>query len=207
MPSTLSRRAQNAEGTRKALLAAARALFASHGYARTGTEDVVRRARVTRGALYHHFRDKQALFEAVVHQEEQKLAQRIATAAAGEADPWRGFVAGCQAFLDACLDPAVRRIVVLDGPTVLSAGQQREVEELYYLRGIKRGLGSAMAAGLIDDLPLDALARALLGALTQAAQFIASADNDAAARTEAEAAVMRLLEGLKPRGALISRTP
>jgi AcrR family transcriptional regulator len=192
-----SRKEEQAEATRKALLKVARRLFAERGYADTATEEVVRRARVTRGALYHHFRDKRDLFKAVMHEEEQKLAARLTQAASAERDPWSGFVAACQAFLDACLDPAVRQILLLDAPSVLGMEGRREVEESYYLTGIKHALGAAMEAGMIETQPVDALARILLGALNEAAMVIARARDEAAARGEAGGAVMRILAGLK----------
>src|SRR6516162_7016771 len=100
--SVKSRQAENSAATRAALLKIARRFFAERGYADTATEEVVQRARVTRGALYHHFRDKQDLFKAVLHEEEQKLALRLEAAAAAHLpDMWAGFVAACQEFLDA----------------------------------------------------------------------------------------------------------
>src|SRR6516165_10537526 len=114
-----SRQAENSAATRAALVKVARKLFAERGYTEAATEEVVRRARVTRGALYHHFRDKQDLFRAVLHEEERKLAGTVTAAAATEPDPWRALKAGSEAFLDACLDPAVRQIVLIDAPAVL----------------------------------------------------------------------------------------
>src|SRR6516162_9867030 len=98
-----SRRDENAAATRDALVRAARRLFADRGYGDTPTEEIVRRARVTRGALYHHFRDKRDLFVAVLDEEQNKLALRAGQAAAAEPDPWQAVVAASNAFLDACL--------------------------------------------------------------------------------------------------------
>ncbi|MGH8012958.1 MAG: TetR/AcrR family transcriptional regulator [Candidatus Binataceae bacterium] len=192
-----SRKQKNAEATRKALLRVSRKLFAERGYANTFTEDVVKRARVTRGALYHHFRDKQDLFKAVFHEEEQKLALKIAQAAAIMPDTWSGFVAGCQAFLDACLDPVVRQIILIDGPSVFGVKGHREVEESYYLTGVKKALAAGMDAGVIEIQPIDPLAHILLGALNEAALVIANANDEDAARDEAGAVIARILEGLK----------
>src|SRR5713101_2324271 len=114
-----SRRGKTAAATRAALIKIARKRFADHGYADTATEEVVRRARVTRGALYHHFRDKQDLFKAVLHEEEQRLARKIAETALAQSDPWSQLISGSQAFLDACLDPGVQQIVLIDAPAVL----------------------------------------------------------------------------------------
>src|SRR5579864_2130574 len=117
--SVKSRQEENSAATRSALLKVARKLFAERGYAETATEEVVRRARVTRGALYHHFRDKQDLFKAVLREEQMKLAASIKAVAARQADPWRSLIAGCHAFLDACLDPAMQQILLTDAPAVL----------------------------------------------------------------------------------------
>lgn len=194
-----SRKEEHAEATRRALLRAARRLFAERGYSGTSTEELVKRARVTRGALYHHFRDKRDLFVAVLHEEEQRLAARIAEAAAAKSDVWSGFVAGCQAFLDDCLDPVVRQIILIDAPSVLGAKGHREIEESYYLTGVKHALAAGMAAGVIESQPIDPLAHILLGALNEAALVIANADDEDAARNQASAVVTRILAGLKSR--------
>lgn len=194
-----SRKEANAEKTREALIAAARKLFAERGYVGAGTEDVVRLARVTRGALYHHFRDKRALFDAVVEREEAKLAKMVAATAASESDPWRRFAAGCDAFLEACRDPAVRQIIVLDGPVVLGAARERSLAERYHLKGIAGALGAAMAIGTIDPAPVGAMAEVLLGALVAAAQYVGEAPEDPERWTDARAAVSRLLAGLAAR--------
>src|SRR5215213_8851139 len=102
------RKAEQYEQTRGLLLEVARRLFAERGFAETGTEEVVRQAGLTRGALYYHFRDKRDLFRAVVEDLQQSLLARVQEAAAAEADPWRGLRAGLHAFLDACLEPAVQ---------------------------------------------------------------------------------------------------
>ncbi|MGH7933443.1 MAG: TetR family transcriptional regulator [Candidatus Binataceae bacterium] len=194
-----SRKEEQAEATRKALLKMARKLFADHGYAQTATEEVVRGARVTRGALYHHFRDKQDLFIAVLHEEERKLAGKIAQAAATKPDAWSGFVAGCQAFLDACMDPVVRQVILIDAPAVLGAKGHREIEESYYLTGVKKALAAGMAVGAIESQPVDPLAHILLGALNEAALVIANAADEGAARNQASAVITRILAGLKAR--------
>src|SRR5712664_2348983 len=109
-----SRKAQATDATRKALLKVARKLFADRGYAGTATEEVVRRARVTRGALYHHFKDKRDLFKAVLLDEEKRLAAATTAVAARQSDPWKALSAGCEAFLNECLNPVVQRIVLID---------------------------------------------------------------------------------------------
>ncbi len=192
-----SRREQNTAETRAALIRVARWLFAEHGYAEASTEEVVRRARVTRGALYHHFRDKRDLFMAVLDEEQKKLAAKAAEAAALQPDPWSAMVAGSNAFLDACLERSVQRIVLIDAPAVLGPQQWRESDQSYYLAATKASIQTAMDQGLVERQPIDALAHIILGALNEAAMLIAHADDQMAARREVKDVVKRLFDGLR----------
>ena len=166
----------------------AREFFTDKGYANTATEDIVQRAGVTRGALYHHFRDKEELFQEVFEDAERELV---------EAGPWHGFLVGCQAFLDACLEPAIQRIVLLDAPSVLGWETWRRIDAEYGVGLVRQSLEAAMDAGYVDSLPVDPLAHILLGALTEGAMVIARAEDVQAARAEVGAVVDRLLKGLK----------
>ncbi len=198
-----SRQAQHSASTRAALLRIARRLFAEHGYTGTATEEVVRRAHLTRGALYHHFRDKKDLFMAVLDEEQKKLAAKAMEVAATQPDPWSAMVASANAFLDACLDHAVQQIVLIDGPAVLGLEQWREKDQSYYLANTKAAIESAIAMGLVERQSVDALAHIIFGALNEAAMLIANADDKVAARREVRGVVERLFEGLrgKPRPA------
>ncbi|MGO9062395.1 MAG: TetR/AcrR family transcriptional regulator [Candidatus Binataceae bacterium] len=192
-----SRQAKHAAATRAALLRVARKLFTERGYADSATEEVVRRARVTRGALYHHFRDKQDLFKAVVHEEQLKLAASIKEVAARESDPWRALMAGCHAFLDACLDPTVQRIMLIDSPAVLGWEGCREADAMYYLDGVKACIQAAIDERIIPPQPVEALARVILGALNEAAMMIAHAEDEEAARRDVSKVVDKLLGGIR----------
>jgi AcrR family transcriptional regulator len=119
------RREEYTEATRAALLDAAAAAFAAQGYARTSVEDIVRRARLTKGALYHHFKDKTALFEAVFCRIEEGIVQRVVEASAKRPDPWERIDAGLGAFLDAALEPAARRIIFEEAPVALGWARWR----------------------------------------------------------------------------------
>src|SRR5919107_2756270 len=165
---------QRREATRAALIAAARELFAARGYAAVGTEEIVRRAGVTRGALYHHFADKHDLFRAVYERVEQELTERIVTEVplAGE-DPIRVLRDGTATFLDACLDPEVERIALLDAPAVLGYEAWREISERHGLGLIQAALQSAVDTGSIPAQPVRPLARVLLGAPDEAALYLA----------------------------------
>jgi AcrR family transcriptional regulator len=196
----LSAKAAQSEVTRAALIAAARGLFAERGYAGVGTEEIVRAAGVTRGALYHHFAGKKELFEAVYEDVERQLVEQIAASAISSAtDPLEALHAGAQAFLDACEDPAVQRIALVDAPSVLGWEQWREIGLRYGFGLVRATVEAAMDAGLIERQPVDALSHLLLGAIDEGAMLIARADDGGRTREEVGATVKRLLEALPPR--------
>jgi AcrR family transcriptional regulator len=194
-----SRKAEQSNATRAALLERARELFSDRGYAAVSTEEIVQAAGVTRGALYHHFRDKRDLFAAVVEQVEQDVLERVAEAALGEADPWAQQVAAVGAYLDVCLEPAVQRIVLVDAPSVLGLAAWREIEATYGLSLVRAGLQNVMDAGLIEQQPVEPLAHLLLGALTEGGILIARAEDRKTARREVGESLDRLLNGLRKR--------
>lgn len=198
VPAVPTPRAAHAQETREALVAAGLELFAKRGYAAVGTEEIVKRAQVTRGALYHHFADKRDLFRAVHERVEEELVAGIAAKMqGGSTDPWEVMLAGTRAFLDSCTEPAVKQIGLVDAPAVLGWAEWREVDERYGLGLMKAALGGAMEAGVIRPAPLDTLSHLMLGALSEAAFVIANADDPAAAREEAEAVLVELLSGLR----------
>src|SRR5215212_7250984 len=139
------------EATRDALVRAGCELFAERGYAAVGTEEIVARAGVTRGALYHHFVDKRDLFRAVHEQLEQALVADIGARIGGIEDPWKLMETGVRAFLDACTDPAVMRIALLDAPAVLGWAEWREIDAGYGLGLVSFGLQNAMGRGVDGD--------------------------------------------------------
>jgi AcrR family transcriptional regulator len=196
-PSRSTRRAENTQATRAALIDAARELFAQRGFAAVSTEEIVRRARVTRGALYHHFTGKEGLFEAVFEQVESELTERIAADAMQAADPWDAMTAGAQAFLDACLDPAVQQITLLDAPSVLGWERWREIGQRYGLGLVQATVQAAIDAGQIEPQPARPLAHILIGALDEAAMLVARADDVKAARREVGNALERYLQALR----------
>jgi AcrR family transcriptional regulator len=191
------RQAERSEATRAALIRAGRALFARRGYGGVGTEEIVRSARVTRGALYHHFASKEDLFRAVFEQVEAELTQRIAAVAAEAQDPYQALSAGAEAFLDACLDPAVQRITLLDAPSVLGWQQWREIGARYGLGLVQGALEAAMDQDLIVPQPAAPLAHVMLGALDEAAMLVAQSPDEGRTREEVGRIVARLLRGLR----------
>jgi AcrR family transcriptional regulator len=163
-----------------------------------GTEEIVQRAGVTRGALYHHFRGgKEELFRAVLVQLSAETLRRVAEAASASADPWEELVSGVEAFLDACATREVQRIMLIDGPAVLGWDLWRAIDNDYGLGLLEQALQGAMDAGAMMPAPTNAVAHVLAGALDEAAMVVARADDPAAARAEMGQTVRRLLEGLR----------
>jgi AcrR family transcriptional regulator len=193
-----TRRAEQAEGTRAALIEAARPLFAERGFASVGTEQIVAAARVTRGALYYHFEDKQDLFRAVYAEVDRELVESIARVAIAEPDPWLRLLAGCDAFLDACIDPALQRIVFLDAPSVLGWREWHEAAEAASALGVVEfGLQAAVEAGVVRIGNVPAFAHLVLGALNEAGMFIAHSEDPPRAREDMGAAVREMLDGMR----------
>jgi AcrR family transcriptional regulator len=195
---SVTRRTQGerSEATRAALIAAARRLFAERSYAGVGTEEIVREAGVTRGALYHHFDGKRELLEAVYEQVEAEITQKIATGALAGSNPLEALRAGSEMFLDVCMEPEVQRIVLLDAPAVLGWERWREIAADHGLGLVEAALGAAMDAGQIVRQPLRPLAHVLMGALDEAAMLVARAEDPEAMRAEVGATLNSILEGL-----------
>lgn len=197
-PSSLRPRSANvaerAEATRAALVASARRLFVEKGYFDTGTEEIVRDAAVTRGALYHHFTDKKALFLAVFEAVETDLMSAAGARVAGDA--FGRLSAGLLGFLDASLTPEVQRVLLIDGPAVLGWQEWRALEAQYGLGAIRQLLSDAIAEGTISPQPVDPLANILLAAVDEAALYIANNENPRVARDTAAVSMNTVLGGL-----------
>jgi AcrR family transcriptional regulator len=193
----MSSKARQSEATRGKLLRVGRDLFARRGYNDVSTEEIVRRAGVTRGALYHHFEDKRDLFAAVVEQVEQDVMQKVAEAALAEEDSWEQQRVAIGAYLDVCLEPAVQRIVLTDAPSVLGLAAWREIESNYGFALVEAGLRSVMEAGYIERQPVEPLAHLLLGALTEGGLLIGRAEDRQATRREVGDGLDRILRGLR----------
>jgi AcrR family transcriptional regulator len=190
-------REEQAVATRTELLRVARELFAARGYADVGTEEIVRGANVTRGALYHHFTDKRDLFRAVHAQLADELLAQIVAETAGSADAWEALTRGMRAFLDLCEDPAVIRISHLDAPAVLGWAEWREVDAQHWLGLVTMALQEAMDSGVLQRREVQPLAHMLMGAMVEASMMIANAADPAAMRAEVEGPLLALLEGLR----------
>jgi len=197
----LSRREEHSLQTRKALLTTATKLFSRRGYAETPIEEIVQAARVTRGALYHHFADgKRSLFEAVFHEQELQMVAAVTQRMAGLEDPWAQARVGIEVFMEHCLEPGYRQVVLLDGPSVLGLNACRN-----HIRQHSVALVEAILVALIDRKELEPLDTAvltpvLMGALWEGALTVANAPKDQAqkARKAMEAVLFRVLQGLRP---------
>jgi AcrR family transcriptional regulator len=191
------RREADAQATRDALVRAALELFTKHSYAGVGTEEIVARAKVTRGALYHHFTDKRDLFRAVFERVEGELMERIGARMEATDDPWDLMLAGMRSFLDACEEPAVKQIALTDAPSVLGWQEWREIDNRHGLGLTRAALQGAVDAGILRPIAVEPMAHLFVAALSEAAFVIAYSDHPRKARAEVEQALIQLIEGLR----------
>ena len=194
-----SLRAEQVAQTRAALIAAGRRLFGEQGFAATSVDDLARAARVTTGALYHHFPTKTALFETVFEAVHAELMTASAGAARGATDELDALARGFDAFLDAVLKPDVQRILVTDAPAVLGLARFTELDERYAVSAIVAALKAADDAGRLHADDPETIARLLLGALVRGSMLIAGSADPAATRESVGRAVRALLAGFAPR--------
>jgi AcrR family transcriptional regulator len=188
--------------TRAALIAAARRLFGAEGFTEVGAERIAREAGMTRGALYHQFDDKADLFAAVLDQVEAEIAQRVADSVAGfDSDDSAGMlVAGAGAWLDASSEPDLQRIVLLDGPSVLGWDRWREICLRHTVGLIAALLEDGIERGSLPAQPVQALTHVLVGAVDEAALYLAQAEDPAAARADIDLVLRRLTLALTAPG-------
>ena len=182
--------------TRATLLREARLIFAASGYDAAATEEIVQRAKVTRGALYYHFKDKRAVFEAIVEEVASEIAAAIDKKAEPVGDPLQALIEGTRAFLDACLDPAVRRIYLIDAPAVLGWHRWREIDAPHGLRSLREGVAAVLAARPNPGLGVEPVTFLLSGAFNEAALWIAEARDEKTARREMDRSLVQLMERL-----------
>lgn len=188
--------------TRAALIAVARRLFGAEGFAEAGAERITREAGMTRGALYHQFASKADLFAAVLDQVEAEIAERVAGAVAGfdPADTTGMLLAGADAWLDASSEPDLQRIVLLDGPSVLGWDRWREICLRHTVGLIAALLQDGIDRGSLPPQPVQALTHVLVGAVDEAALYIAQAQDGAAARADMDLVIRRLTLALAAPG-------
>lgn len=193
--------------TRATLLKEARLIFAASGYDAAATEEIVQRSNVTRGALYYHFKDKRAVFEAIVEEVAREIAAAIDGKAEPVGDPLQALIEGTRAFVDACLDPAVRRIYLIDAPAVLGWHRWREIDAPHGVRSLREGVAAVLAARPNPGLGVEPVTFLLSGAFNEAALWIAEAKDEKAARREMDRALVQLMERLFGPPAAPARPP
>ena len=198
VPTKQARRtqAERTEATTTALVDAARELFAQDGYAATSLDAVAAKARVTKGAVYHHFEGKQQLFEAVFAREVERLAAVLPAVYASKQDPWEAFEASCRAFLAECLEPGLQRIMLLDALAAMGWDGVRRMEAPL-LEMMEVAIMRAVKAGRIAPRPAGPLAHFLYGALCETSMNVARADNQKAAYRKAVTELGHVMDGLR----------
>jgi AcrR family transcriptional regulator len=202
----MDRRIEKGRATRARLLDSGRRLFGERGYEATSIDAILGDAGVAKGALYHHFEDKQQLFDAVLDRTLAEIAGHVADVAGAGYDALANLRAGCDAWLEMALDPAIQRIAILDPPAAVGWARGRELDELHALGGVRTALQQLAAEGRLPAGQVDALAHMVLAAVNEAALLIVRADDQEQALVAGRAAVDTLLArlaglGQTPRGA------
>ena len=193
------RQAERSELTRKAILEAARQLFADQGFGGATMDEVARAAGVAKGAVYHHSSTKEALFEAVFEQISAGLVTEVVRSGAGAKDALDAVVVGTRAYFEICSGPPYRQIMLTDGPAVLGWQRWREIDAAHFGRMIPAALTAAIDQGLLPQQPVEPLARLLLGAASEAAAACAASTDPRAVGLDHAAAFQALLDGLRRR--------
>jgi AcrR family transcriptional regulator len=186
------RRVAQGDATRASLIEAARQLFGEKGYVDTSIDEIVARAGVTKGAVYHHFDGKEGLFRAVFEQVHTEVTDQAAAEFLGP-DSWTALLDGCALWIDAHLDPAIRTIALQDARAVLGWDEVREIENRFGAVALRGALRKAMHAGVLERRPLRPLALLLMGALGEGCLYIAESNDPGEARSEVLALITDML--------------
>jgi len=187
-----TRREEYAAATRQALLVAGQDVFASEGYQAAGIETISRAARVTRGAFYHHFEDKRALFDAVVVSLQAEAAARVQETSKGEAKIWERLYTGIDAYLDVSIEPSYARIVVQEAPVVLGTARFAEIEEKYPMALLKATLKALKREGELVFDDIDMLGRMLDAVICELSIMLAASSDQRKIRARGH----RVIEGM-----------
>ncbi|MGB3444963.1 MAG: TetR/AcrR family transcriptional regulator [Actinophytocola sp.] len=192
-----SRRVDYTESTRQALVDSALQLFTKRGYAATSLDAIVKTARVTKGALYHHFSGKQALFEAVFDQVGTAAVARLTNVVEGDGAAWERAMVGIHSYVGVCLEPSYQRIVIHEAPVVMGWERWREAEEHFCFGLVRGAIESLIEAGEIDRLPVEATTRILFGALSAGAETIATASDPKGAAADVTKTITAVMTGMR----------
>lgn len=191
------RRQDYSSSTRRALLDCATELFAERGYAGTSLDEVVANARVTKGALYHHYSGKRALFEAVFERTQERVVKQISAETKKVKDPWERAVVGVRAFMSVCQEPEFRRIVMQEGPVALGFDRFREAEERNTY-GLVRGIVAKVLKPYdVPESIVETFTRVFYGAMSAAGMAVSQADDPEAVSREVETVIGIVLAGLR----------
>jgi len=192
-----SRRLDYSESTRSALVDSAVVLFTKRGYSSTSLDEVAKRARVTKGALYHHFSGKQALFEAAFDAVEAQVFDRLGKIMDGPEPPWERALSGLRAFIKACQEPSYQRIAIHEAPVVMGWERWREAEEHFSYGLVRATVESLVAAGEMEPLPVEVTARILFGALSAGAETIAGSADPKATAADVTRTIFAVMTGMR----------
>ncbi|KZE52816.1 transcriptional regulator [Brevibacillus parabrevis] len=190
-------KAQQRQETMAKLLEIAREHFSTQGYAHAATEDMVKEAGLTRGALYHHFGNKEGLFRAVLESVQKEIAEQVETEAAKSQDPWEQLLNGCLAFVTSAVEHRNRRILLIDGPSVLGWEAWRKMDEEHSMQLLQAQLQSMAEQGYLAAVPIEALTHLLSGAMNEAALWIALMPDQAHSLEQMTKAMTLMLEGYR----------
>jgi AcrR family transcriptional regulator len=174
-------------------------LFTKRGYAGTSLDEVAKRARLTKGALYHHFSGKQALFEAAFDSVENRFMRKLGEIVSAPGDPWETAIAGLRAYVRVCLEPSYQRIVIHEAPVVMGWERWREAEEHFSYGLLHAAIEMLIQSGELEELPVETMTRLLFGSLSAGANMIAGAADPRKASAEVEKTIVRVVEGLRVR--------
>jgi len=197
MTGKVNQKVEQGRVTRRTMLDTARRVFTEQGYENVSAEELVAEAGVTRGALYHHFADKPAVFRELVYEMEAELDERVTEAAQQADTAWGALELGTKALLEACREPDFARIVMLDGPSVLGWDAWDEIDAEFAVKQVSLGLQVLVAEGVVAPQPVAPLAKALVALLNGACRAIAQSDDPQQTLDEVQPAMMSLLVGLR----------
>jgi AcrR family transcriptional regulator len=192
-----TRRQEFSASTKRALVDVAADLFTAQGYAGTSLDEIVSGADVTKGALYHHFSGKQALFEAVFEKVEEHACDKIRQAVGEHPDPWQKALTGLREFLAVVQEPSYRRIVIQEGPAVLGYERYREQEERSSFSIVQEIVSAVLDSYGLEPSMVETFSRVFFGAMSAAGSAVSAAEDTGRASAEAEAAMVFILSGLR----------
>lgn len=190
-------KAEQKQQTMQKLIEVAREMFSKKGYADAAMEDIVKQAGVTRGALYHNFGSKEGLFEAVLASVQQEIGERVEAEAAKSEEPWQQLILGCLAFVSSAVEQRNKRILLIDGPSVIGWEKWRRMDEENSMRHLREQLQTMQEQGYLRPVCIDALAHLLSGAMNEAVLWISETPDQEKSLEEISAAMTLLLEGYR----------